>query len=105
MGRVHFDLGSSLARYHRLAAFRFLLALGSRSNMPIIRSVCVVFIEFWRGVPLITVLFMAAYVLPLFFPTGMNFDQLLRALIGVAPVLCCMAEVVRGGLQSLNKGQ
>ena len=83
-----------------------LLALGRRSNMPIIRSVCVVFIEFWRGVPLITVLFMAAYVLPLFFPTGMNFDQLLRALIGVALFSAAyMAEVVRGGLQSLNKGQ
>jgi general L-amino acid transport system permease protein len=83
-----------------------LLALGRRSNMPIIRSVCVVFIEFWRGVPLITVLFMAAYVLPLFFPSGMNFDQLLRALIGVALFSAAyMAEVVRGGLQSLNKGQ
>jgi general L-amino acid transport system permease protein len=83
-----------------------LLALGRRSNMPIIRSVCVVFIEFWRGVPLITVLFMAAYVLPLFFPTGVSFDQLLRALIGVALFSAAyMAEVIRGGLQSLNKGQ
>ncbi len=83
-----------------------LLALGRRSNMPIIRSTCIVFIEFWRGVPLITVLFMAAYVLPLFFPTGLNFDQLLRALIGVALFSSAyMAEVVRGGLQSLGKGQ
>ncbi len=83
-----------------------LLALGRRSNMPIIRSTCIVFIEFWRGVPLITVLFMAAYVLPLFFPTGLNFDQLLRALIGVALFSSAyMAEVIRGGLQSLGKGQ
>ena len=74
--------------------------------MPIINSTCVFFIEFWRGVPLITILFMAAYVLPLFFPTGMNFDQLLRALIGFAFFAAAyMAEVVRGGLQSLDKGQ
>ena len=83
-----------------------LLALGRRSNMPIIHSTCLFFIEFWRGVPLITVLFMAAYVLPLFFPTGLNFDQLLRALIGFALFAAAyMAEVVRGGLQSLDKGQ
>ena len=60
-----------------------LLALGRRSQMPAVRVVCVTFIEFWRGVPLITVLFMSSVMLPLFLPEGMNFDKLLRALIGV----------------------
>ena len=59
------------------------LALGRRSNMPAIRVICVTFIEFWRGVPLITVLFMSSVMLPLFLPEGMGIDKLLRALIGV----------------------
>ena len=59
-----------------------MLALGRRSNMPAIRVVCVTFIEFWRGVPLITVLFMSSVMLPLFLPEGMGIDKLLRALIG-----------------------
>ncbi len=59
------------------------LALGRRSKMPLVRSLCVVFIEFWRGVPLITVLFMASVMLPLFVPTEVEFDKLLRALIGI----------------------
>ena len=59
------------------------LALGRRSNMPVARILSVVFIEFWRGVPLITVLFMASVMLPLFLPEGVNFNNLLRALIGV----------------------
>ncbi|MCB1800875.1 MAG: ABC transporter permease subunit, partial [Gammaproteobacteria bacterium] len=61
-----------------------LLALGRRSTMPIVRSVSIVFIEFWRGVPLITVLFMSSVMLPLFLPEGTNFDKLLRAMIGIA---------------------
>lgn len=82
------------------------LALGRRSNMPFIRSVCVVFIEFWRGVPLITVLFMSSVMLPLFLPEGVNFDKLLRALIGIMLFSAAyMAEVVRGGLQAIPKGQ
>ncbi|HAT86776.1 amino acid ABC transporter permease [Cohaesibacter gelatinilyticus] len=82
------------------------LALGRRSNMPIIRVVSVIFIEFWRGVPLITVLFMSSVVLPLFLPEGVTFDKLLRALIGVALFSAAyMAEVVRGGLQAIPKGQ
>jgi len=82
------------------------LALGRRSNMPIIRSICIVFIEFWRGVPLITVLFMATVMFPLFLPEGVTFNQLLRALIGVALFSAAyMAEVVRGGLQAIAKGQ
>ncbi|SDS72787.1 amino acid ABC transporter membrane protein 2, PAAT family [Pseudomonas asplenii] len=83
-----------------------LLALGRRSNLPAIRVVCVTFIEFWRGVPLITVLFMSSVMLPLFLPEGMNFDKLLRALIGVILFQSAyVAEVVRGGLQAIPKGQ
>lgn len=83
-----------------------ILALGRRSEMPVVRKVCVAFIEFWRGVPLITVLFMASVMLPLFLPEGVTFDKLLRALIGVMLFSAAyMAEVVRGGLQSMPKGQ
>ncbi len=83
-----------------------LLALGRRSKMPAIQALCVTFIEFWRGVPLITVLFMSSVMLPLFLPEGMNFDKLLRALIGVTLFQAAyMAEVVRGGLQAIPKGQ
>jgi general L-amino acid transport system permease protein len=83
-----------------------LLALGRRSNLPVIRFLSVVFIEFWRGVPLITVLFMASVMLPIFLPPGVNFDKLLRALIGVALFSAAyMAEVVRGGLQAIPRGQ
>ncbi len=83
-----------------------MLALGRRSNMPIVKLLSVVFIEFWRGIPLITVLFMSSVVLPLFLPDGVSFDKLLRALIGVALFSSAyMAEVVRGGLQAIPKGQ
>ncbi|WP_434730065.1 amino acid ABC transporter permease [Rhizobium binae] len=83
-----------------------LLALGRRSHMPVIRMVSVIFIEVVRGVPLITVLFMASVVLPLFLPAGWTVDKLLRALIGVAIFASAyMAEVVRGGLQAIPKGQ
>ena len=83
-----------------------LLALGRRSQMPIIRLVSVIFIEFWRGVPLITVLFMSSVMLPLFLPEGVVFDKLLRVLIGVTLFSAAyMAEVVRGGLQAIPKGQ
>jgi general L-amino acid transport system permease protein len=82
------------------------LALGRRSQMPIVRILCVAFIEFIRGVPLITVLFMASVMLPLFLPEGVNFNKLLRALIGVALFSSAyMAEVIRGGLQAIPKGQ
>lgn len=83
-----------------------LLALGRRSDMPMISAICTAFIELWRGVPLITVLFMASVMFPLFLPEGMNFDKLLRALFGVALFASAyMAEVVRGGLQAIPKGQ
>ena len=74
--------------------------------MPVARLICTIFIEFWRGVPLITVLFMASVMLPLFLPEGVNFDNLLRALIGVMLFSAAyMAEVIRGGLQAIDKGQ
>ncbi|MHC5653291.1 amino acid ABC transporter permease [Stappia sp.] len=83
-----------------------LLALGRRSKLPAVKLISVIFIEFWRGVPLITVLFMSSVMLPLFLPDGVNFDKLLRALIGVALFASAyMAEVVRGGLQAIPKGQ
>lgn len=82
------------------------LALGRRSRLPIIRTLCVVFIEFWRGVPLITVLFFATYMLPFFLPTSWRIDGLLRVLIGVTLFAgAYMAEVVRGGLQAIPRGQ
>ena len=83
-----------------------LLALGRRSQMPIVKLFSVVFIELWRGVPLLTVLFFSSVMLPLFLPEGTNFDKLLRALIGVALFSAAyMAEVVRSGLQAIPKGQ
>jgi general L-amino acid transport system permease protein len=82
------------------------LALGRRSKMPVVRGFSVAFIELWRGVPLITVLFMSSVMLPLFLPPGTNFDKLLRALIGVGLFSAAyMAEVVRSGLQAIPRGQ
>ena len=82
------------------------LALGRRSEMPVIRTFCVIFIELWRGVPLISVLFMASVMLPLFLPDGTNFDKLMRALIGITMFQSAyMAEVIRGGLQAIPRGQ
>lgn len=84
-----------------------LLALGRRSeHMPIVKAFCVVFIEFWRGVPLITVLFMASVMLPLFLPEHVDINKLMRALIGIVLFESAyMAEVIRGGLQTIPKGQ
>ena len=82
------------------------LALGRRSTIPLIRVFSVVFIEFWRGVPLITVLFFATYMLPLFLPGNFTVDGLVRALIGTALFAgAYQAEVVRGGLQAIPRGQ
>src|SRR6476661_8041955 len=82
------------------------LALGRQSSIPLIRFFSIAFIEFWRGVPLITVLFFATYMLPLFVPTGFNVDGLMRALIGIALFAgAYQAEVVRGGLQAIPRGQ
>ena len=86
--------------------FGILLALGRRSRLPAVRTICIGYIELVRGVPLITVLFMASLMLPLFLPTGMTIDKLVRA--QVAFILFAgayLAEVVRAGLQALPKGQ
>src|SRR5262249_22898798 len=83
-----------------------LLALGRRSHLPIVRMLSVIFIEFWRGVPLITVLFFATYMLPFFLPPSWRVDPLLRVLVGVVLFAgAYMAEVVRGGLQAIPRGQ
>jgi general L-amino acid transport system permease protein len=83
-----------------------LVALGRRSHMPAIRTLCTLYVELIRGVPLITVLFMASFMLPLFMPPGTNIDVLIRVVVGITLFSAAyMAEVVRGGLQALPKGQ
>ncbi len=83
-----------------------ILAFGRQSKLPVIKNVSVIYIEFIRGVPLISILFMASVLLPLFFPEGMDFDKLLRALIGITMFQAAyVAEVIRGGLQSIPSGQ
>jgi general L-amino acid transport system permease protein len=82
------------------------LALGRRSTIPLVRVFSITFIEFWRGVPLITVLFFATYMLPLFLPGNFSVDGLVRALIGIALFAgAYMAEIIRGGLQAVPRGQ
>ena len=83
-----------------------LLALGRRSDLLVVRGASIVFIEFWRGVPLITVLFFATYMLPYFLPGNWTIDGLLRVLIGVILFSgAYLAEVVRAGLQAIPRGQ
>ncbi len=83
-----------------------LLALGRRSDMPLIRMMCTGFIELFRSVPLITILFMFNTMLPLFLPVGVEVDQLVRAIVAVCLFAAAyMAEVIRGGLQAIPKGQ
>jgi general L-amino acid transport system permease protein len=82
------------------------VALGRRSDLPAIRSFCVIYVELIRGVPLISVLFMASFMLPLFMPPGLSIDVLLRVLVGITLFAAAyMAEIVRGGLQAIPKGQ
>jgi general L-amino acid transport system permease protein len=83
-----------------------LLALGRRSKLPIIRMIAIIFIEFWRGVPIVAVIFLASLLLPLIMPSGIGIDRLARAVIGLGLVVAAyMAEAVRGGLQALPEGQ
>ena len=83
-----------------------ILALGRRSNLPVISMVCTLFIEFIRGVPLITLLFFAMVMLPLFLPEGITLDGLVRCLIAVTLFQSAyMAEAIRGGLQAIPQGQ
>jgi general L-amino acid transport system permease protein len=97
-----------LASYGLVFAFPYgiLLALGRRSDLPLIRALCVGFIELIRGVPLISLLIMASVMLPLFLPSGVTFDKFLRAQVAIILFAgAYIAEVIRGGLQSLPKGQ
>jgi general L-amino acid transport system permease protein len=83
-----------------------LLALGRRSRLAVVRALSVGFIELWRGVPLLSVLFMSAVMVPLFLPAGVSVDRLLRALVALVLFNAAyMAEVVRGGLQGVPEGQ
>ena len=82
------------------------VALGRRSQLPAIRSACIVYIELIRGVPLISVLFMASFMFPLFMPQGVTLDVLVRVIVGITLFSAAyMAEIVRGGLQAIPKGQ
>jgi general L-amino acid transport system permease protein len=83
-----------------------LVALGRRSKLPAIKTVCVVYVELIRGVPLISVLFMASFMFPLFMPQGFTIDVLVRVLVGITLFAAAyLAEIVRGGLQAIPKGQ
>ena len=84
-----------------------LVALGRRSKqLPVVRALCVIYVELIRGVPLISLLFMASVMFPLFLPEGMDIDKLLRAQVAIILFAgAYLAEVVRGGLQALPKGQ
>jgi general L-amino acid transport system permease protein len=83
-----------------------LVALGRRSELPAIRTLCTLYVELIRGVPLISVLFMASFMFPLFMPQGTKIDVLIRVLAGITLFAAAyMAEVIRGGLQAIPKGQ
>jgi general L-amino acid transport system permease protein len=83
-----------------------LLALGRRSSLPVLKAFCILFIEVVRGVPLVTILFMASIILPLFLPEGMRIDRVLRAMLGITFFASAyMAENIRGGLQAIPQGQ
>lgn len=97
-----------LAVYSSLIAIPLgiLCALGRQSELPLIRTLSIIFIEFWRGVPIIAVIFLASLLLPLIMPSGVGVDRLARAVVGLGFVIAAyMAEAVRGGLQALPKGQ
>ena len=83
-----------------------LLALGRISDLPVIRSLCTVYVELIRGVPLVSVLFMASFLFPLFMPEGFSIDVLVRVLVAMALFAAAyLSEVIRGGLQSIPRGQ
>ena len=114
LARVPTDLWGGLPLTIMLATFSIVLAyplaivvaLGRRSDLPAIRSACVIYVELVRGVPLISVLFMASFMFPLFMPPGKSPDVLIRVLAGITLFSAAyLAEVVRGGLQAIPKGQ
>ena len=97
-----------LASLSTVVAFPIALgvALGRRSQLPMLRTICILYVELIRGVPLISVLFMASFMFPLLMPDGVTIDVLLRVLAGLTLFAAAyMAEVIRGGLQAVPKGQ
>jgi len=105
-GGLPLTLALSFAGLGMAFPLAVLLALGRRSTLPAVRACCVVYIELWRGVPLISVLFMASVMFPLFLPEGVTVDKLLRAEAGIVLFTAAyLAEAVRGGLQAVPAGQ
>jgi general L-amino acid transport system permease protein len=114
LSKVETDLWSGLPLTILLASLSMtmafpialFIALGRRSGMPAIRSLCTIYVELIRGVPLISVLFMASFMFPLLMPQGFSIDVLVRVLAGITLFAAAyMAEVIRGGLQAIPKGQ
>ncbi|MCW5653463.1 amino acid ABC transporter permease [Hydrogenophaga sp.] len=114
LSKVRTDLWGGLPLTVMLATLSIFLAfplavvvaLGRRSRLPAIRSACIVYIELIRGVPLISVLFMASFMFPLFMPHGVSLDVLVRVIAGITLFAAAyMAEIIRGGLQAIPKGQ
>jgi len=105
-GGLPLTLGLSVVGLVFAFPLGIVLALGRRSDMPAVRAICVAYIELVRGVPLITILFMASFLIPLFLPQDVTIDKLLRAQIGLILFAAAyLAEVVRGGLQAIPRGQ
>jgi general L-amino acid transport system permease protein len=105
-GGLHLTLIVAITGITASLPLGVLLALARTSTMPVLRFLSVVFIESWRGIPLISVLFMSSVMLPIFLPDSWQINKLLRALIGVTIFSSAyMAEVIRGGLQALPRGQ
>jgi general L-amino acid transport system permease protein len=97
-----------LSFFGMIAAYPFgvLLALGRRSKMPAVKTICILYIELIRGVPLISLLFMSAVLFPLFFPEGLTVNKIIRAQAAIIMFTAAyIAEVVRGGLQAITRGQ
>jgi len=105
-GGLPLTLGLALLGIVLAFPLSILLALGRRSNLPAIKAICTGYIELVRGVPLVSVLFMASVMFPLFLPEGVTIDKLLRALVGITLFTAAyLAEAVRGGLQAIPRGQ
>lgn len=105
-GGLHLTLVIAITSITCSLPIGILLALCRRSHLLTARIISIAFIELWRGVPLISVLFMASVLIPMFFSPGVHLDKVLRALIGITLFFSAyMAEVVRGGLQAIPKGQ
>ncbi len=114
LSRIPTDLWGGLPLTVMLATFSIvfafplsiLVALGRRSSLPAIRTLCIFYVELIRGVPLISVLFMASFLFPLFLPVGQSPDVLVRVLVGITLFAAAyLAETVRGGLQAIPNGQ